>query len=176
MKKIVIGLIIISFYNCLTIKNLENKTNDYLSEKPIIYDYADKINYEQLNFIKKSYNWNNEKILIITYVQPIAISTCNIDYKTIPESGKKWREDFYSKINTEDCLNIEIFADGEKIKSKLDNLIYFDDKDNFLYDNFFSRKKSCFGIMVLNNNGFYIQYNGHYTETQIAKFIENLKT
>ncbi|PCI02537.1 MAG: hypothetical protein COB81_05110 [Flavobacteriaceae bacterium] len=176
MKKILIGLIIFLFYSCSTTKNAENRTNDSHKEKPLIYDYADKINDEQLKFIKESYNWNNEKILIISYIQPIAISTCNINYKTIPDSGKKWREDFYSKINTEDCLKIEVLANGEKVKNILDNIIYFDDKNDFLYDNFFNRKKSCFGIMVVNNDGFYIQYNGHYSERQVAKFIENLKT
>jgi hypothetical protein len=175
MKKIIIVLIVFLFYSCSTTKNVENKKNDSNNEKPITYDYADKINDEQLNFIKKNYNWTNEKILILSYIQPIAISTCNIDYKTIPESGKKWRKDFYSKINTEGCLNIQVFGSGEIIKSKLDNITYFDDKDDFLYENYFSRKKSCFGILVINNEGYYIQDNGHTSEKQVEKFIENLK-
>ena len=175
MKKILIGLIILLFHSCSTTKNLDNKTNDSKKAKPIIYDYADKISNEQLNFIKKTYNWNDEKLLIINYIQPIEISPCKIDYKSIPESGKKWSKDFYSKINTQECLNIQVFASGELIESKLDNITYFDDKDDFLYDNYFSRKISCFGIFIVNNDGYYIQYNGHKSERQVAKFIENLK-
>lgn len=176
MKKILIGLIILLFYNCSTTKKLENQTNESKNEQPIIYDYANKISNEQLTFIKKTYNWNTENILIINYVQPIEISPCKIDYKSIPESGKEWRKDFYSKINTEGCLNIQVFASGELLKSKLDNIIYFDDKNDFLYESYFSRKKSCFGILVVNNNGYYIQYNGHTSERQVAQFIELLKT
>lgn len=175
MKKLLIALIIITFYNCSTTRKAENKIILTQDEKPIIYDYADKISPDQLNFIKKSYNWKNEKILIISYIQPIKVSTCNIDYKKIPESGKKWREDFYSKINTKDCLKIEVLFNGEKIAEKLDNIEYFDDKNDFLFNTFFSRKKSCFGVVVINNKGFYIQYNGHYSERQVSKFIENLK-
>jgi hypothetical protein len=182
MKKIIIALTIIIFYNCSTSKNTESKKFVIENEKvvvgdgkTVIYDYADKINSEQLNFIKKTYNWKNEKILIIDYVQPISISTCNINYSKIPDSGKKWRKEFYSKINTEDCLKIQIFSNGEKLKKRLDNIIYFDDKNDFLFDIFFSRRKSCFGVLVLNNEGYYIQHNGHTSENQVSKFIENLK-
>jgi hypothetical protein len=177
MKKILIGLIIILFYSCSATINLENQTNDSKNEEQIIYDYADKISDEQLTFIKKAYNWNDEKILIIDYVQPIEISPCELDYKSIPNSGKKWRKDFYSKINIEGCLNIQVFGSGEIIKeSKLDNITYFDDKNDFFYKNYFSRKKSCFGILVINNDGYYIQHNGHTSARQVAKYIEKIKT
>lgn len=168
MKKVLIGLVVLLLYNCSTTKNKK--------DKPIFYDYADKISTEQLTYIKNTYNWNDENILIIDYIQPIEISPCKLDYKFIPESGKEFRKKFYSKINTEGCLTIQVFASGELIKSKLDNITYFDDKDDFLYENYFSRKKSCFGILVINNDGYYIQYNGHNSERQVAKFIENLRT
>ncbi|WP_055445199.1 hypothetical protein [Lacinutrix himadriensis] len=168
MKKtslpILITLIVFSFYS---IKGMAQE------EKPILYDFADKINTEQLNFIKKNYNWNNEKLLIINYSQPI--SSCHFDNNKITSDSKKWWRDFYSKINTEDCLNIKVLSNGELVKRKLDNIKYFDDKNDFLLNNFFSRKKSCFGVLVLNEQGDYIQYNGHYSERQVAKFIENLK-
>lgn len=54
---------------------------------------------------------------------------------------KGWK-DFYSKINTKDCLNIKVLANGERVKNELDNINYFDDKNNFLLTNFFGRKKS----------------------------------
>lgn len=173
MKKILIGLIILLLYSCSTTKNLDNETNDSKKEKPIIYDYADKISNEQLTFIKKTYNWGDEKILIINYSQPI--NYCHFDNNKITSKSKKWWNEFYSKINTEACLNIEILANGERVQQKLDNINYFDDKNDFFFTNFFIRKKSCFGVIVINNQGFYIQYNGHYSEKQVAKYIENLK-
>ena len=174
MKKTILPIIIsLTILSCSTSKTVENKKVESLNEKPITYDYADKIGSEKLNFIKRTYNWNNEKILILNYSQPI--DSCHFDNNKITSEGKKWWKDFYSKINTEDCLNIKVLANGERVKNKLDNLKYFDDKNDFLFTNFFGRKKSCFGILVINNEGYYIQYNGHYSEKQVAKYIANLK-
>ncbi|WP_298327236.1 hypothetical protein [uncultured Dokdonia sp.] len=175
MKKTILSIIIVlTILSCSTTKTVENKKKtDSLNEKPITYDYADKIGSEKLNFIKKTYNWNNEKILIINYSQPI--NSCHFDNNKITSESKKWWNDFYSKIDTEDCLNIKVLANGERVKNKLDNLNYFDDKNDFLLINFFGRKKSCFGILIINNEGHYIQFNGHYSEKQVAIYIENLK-
>lgn len=167
---IIIALTILA---CSTPKTVEYKKVDSLNEKPIIYDYADKIGSEKLNFIKKTYNWNNQQILILNYSQPINI--CHFDNNKITTGTEKWWKDFYSKINTENCLNIKVLANGERVKNKLDNYNYFDDKNNFLFINFFGRKKSCYGVLVINNEGDYIQYNGHYSEKQVAKYIATLK-
>jgi hypothetical protein len=111
--------------------------------------------------------------LIINYSQPI--NSCHFDNNKITSEGKKWWRDFYSKINTDDCLNINVLANGERVKRRIDNLNYFDDKYDFLLKNFFKRKSSCFGVLVLNDEGYYIQFNGHYSERQVSKYIENLK-
>lgn len=71
-------------------------------------------------------------------------------------------------------MNIKFLANGERVKRKLDNISYLDDKNDFLLKNFFDRKKSCFGVLVINQDGDYIQYNGH-SERQVAKFTENLR-
>ena len=47
MKKILIGLIIITFYNCSTTKT----TNSLNTE--IVYDYSGKVDNEQLIYIQK---------------------------------------------------------------------------------------------------------------------------
>lgn len=161
------------FLSCSATKTVENTKVDTQNEKLITYDYADKIDSLKLDFIKKTYNWNIEKILILNYSQPI--DNCHFNNNKITSEGRKWWRKFYSKINTEDCLNINVFANGESVKNKLDNLNYFDDKNDFLLTNFFSRKQSCFGVLVLNSKGYYFQYNGHYSEKQVAKYIENLK-
>ena len=144
------------------------------NNKPIYYDFADKLSAEQLQFLQSTYNWDTEKILIINYNQPI--SSCHFDNNKITSQGKRFWQDFYAKINTENCLNIQVLANGERVKNKLDNITYFDDADDFLLDNFFNRKKSCFGVLVINQTGNYVQFNGHYSEKQVATFIEELKS
>lgn len=47
-------------------------------------------------------------------------------------------------------MNIHVFADSRRLRKKLDNTSLFDDKDDFLLENFFSRKQSCYGLMVVN--------------------------
>lgn len=179
MKKITLQLIVcLILTSCSSTKNLDDKKSNThqvkpIEVKPITYDYADKINSAKLEFIKKNYNWKSQKVLIINYSQPI--SSCHFDNNKITSEGKKWWRDFYSKIDTHNCLNIEVLAEGERVHRKLDNVRYFDDKYDFLLTNFFERKKSCFGVLVLNDEGYYIQYNGHYSERQVAKYIENLK-
>ena len=174
MKKIILQIIIgLVIFSCSTTKNTDNKKIDTQKEKPITYDFADKVNSEQLDFIRINYNWTKEKILIINYSQPI--HSCHYDNTKITSKSEKWWKDYYSKVNTEDCLNIKVLANGERVKRRLDNITYFDDKNDFFLNNFFIRKKSCVGILVLNDDGYYIQFNGEYSKRQVAKYIENLK-
>ena len=174
MKKVLFKIFIfLSIVSCSSTKGVENKENNIENEKPIYYDFADKMDSEKLLFIKNNYNWNNEKILIINYKQPI--SSCHFDNNKITSEGKTWWKNFYSKVDTENCLNIQVLANGERVKKKLDKIYYFDDENEFLLTNFFDRKKSCFGVLVINDQGDYIQYNGHYSERQVDKFIKNLK-
>src|SRR5690554_5052144 len=167
-KNIFIAILSLTIISCSTSKKVKTE-----NEKPITYSFADKISSAQLNFIRTNYNWDNEKILIINYKQPI--SSCHFDNNRITSDGKEWWENFYSKINTENCRNINVLANGERVKSKLDNVNYYDDKNDFLLINFFDREQSCFGVLVMNDEGYYIQFNGHYSERQVAKYIENLK-
>ena len=111
--------------------------------------------------------------MIINYRQPL--SDCHFDNHKITSDSKKWWTEFYSKVDVDNSLNIDVFSNGEKIRKKMDNRNYFDDKDDFLLNNFFDRKKSCFGIMVLNQQGQYFQFNGHYSEKQVEIFINELK-
>lgn len=113
-------------------------------------------------------------MLIINFTQPL--SSCHFYNNEINSTSEKFWADFYSKIDLENCSNIFVLSNGEKVKKKLDNKKYFDDKDDFLLQNFFNRKKTCFGVIVISKAGYYIQYNGHYSEIQVAQFIENLKT
>jgi hypothetical protein len=172
MKKKLLQIFIgILFFSCSSTKNVDNSSIE-TKEKTITYDYAGKVDNNQLRFIKTNYNWNTEKVLIINYKQPLSI--CHFDNHKISK-GNKWWKKFYSKIDTENCANIHVLANGEIKNKNIDNKNIFDDKNDFLLSNFFNRKTSCFGVLVVDNEGYYIQYNGHYSERQVSKYIENLK-
>ena len=167
MKKTLIGFIIITFYNCSTTKT----TNSLHTE--IVYDYSGKVDNEQLIYIQKKYKWETNGILIINFNQPL--SSCHFNNNRINKTTEKFWQNFYSKINTDNCSNVFVLSNVEKVKKKIDYKKYFDDKDDFLLQNFFNRKKTCFGVLVINLNGYYMQYNGHYSKRQVTKFIESLK-
>lgn len=138
-------------------------------DKPITYDFTGKLNEGEMKFMNDYYNWDSKEILIINFTQPR--SDCHFDNHTHKTGNTKWWKDYYKKINIKNCSNIFVCPE----KHKRDKTLYYD-KANFLYDNFFNRKESCFGVLVLNKNGDYLQYNGHYSERQVSKFIENLKS
>ena len=174
MKKIILQTLLgILTISCSSTKVVDNVEADNLKEQAVNATFAGKVDSQHLNLIKQYYHWQDEEILIINYKQPI--SSCHFDNNTITSKGKKWWKDFYSDINTANTLNIQVLANGEKVKNKLDDLNFFDDKNDLLLNNFFNRKRSCFGVLVVNKNGDYFQYNGHYSESQVGAFIENLR-
>lgn len=178
MKKIVQLIILLLILSCSSTKSIEKKTIEKIDVKThkiktIVFDYVGVINSEKLNFIKNNYKWKHEEILIINYSQPV--KSCHFDNQVINSVTKKFWKEFYAKIDTENCLNIKVLANGKRFIGKLDNMIYFDDKDDFLLKNFFERKRSCFGILTIHKNGNYLQYNGHYSERDVAQYIYDLK-
>ncbi len=163
MKKILFALLIIFSFNCSSTEKVNNTvTNDKTKNKIVYFDFTGVLNKKQINFINKNYDWDSGKLLIINFTQPR--SYCHFDNHKRTSQSVKWWHSFYSKINIENCSNIFVVSNGYRNK----------DKDNFLLNNFFNRKKSCFGVMVINGNGLYLQFNGHYSENQVSKFIEKL--
>ena len=174
MKKIILPLfIMISSLSCSSTQVVKNDEPENFQAQPVSADFAGKIDSQILDQIRDFYHWKEEEILIINFKQPL--SSCHFNNNKITTGGKKWWKNFYSKINTENALNIQVLANGERVRRKLDDIKYFDDKNDLLYNHFFRRKSSCFGVMVINEEGEYYQYNGHYSERQVSAFIENLK-
>ncbi len=156
------------FLTIITIVLFQN-VNAQDENKLIKTDFKGKINNEELKFIKQQFDWNEEKILIINYTQ--LRSDCHFDnHKHLKEGGKWWKK-FYSKIELNNCLNK--FACSEKHKGISDLYI---DRTNYFLKNYFSHKKSCFAVLVINKNGDYMQYNGHYSEEQVSHYIKTLKS
>jgi len=81
--------------------------------KTIECDFANRVNEKSLNFIKKNYNWNTCKILVINYSQPL--NYCHFDNNLISKQIIKFFEDFYVKINKEDCLLIKVRSNGKRV-------------------------------------------------------------
>lgn len=174
MKKTILQIIIvISAFACTSTQEIKKTSSNNRVEQPVDADFAGKVDGENLNLIKDYYHWEDEEILIINYKQPV--SGCHFDNHKITPQSRKWWKDFYSKINTDNALNIQVLSNGEKVKNKLDDTKFFDDKNDLLLNNFFGRKSSCFGVLVLNDRGEYLQFNGHYSERQVEAFIEHLK-
>ena len=174
MKKNLISLLFtLLLFSCIQQKKVFVTKINPEKIKNVVYDFKGKVDVEVLTFLAKNYNWNTQEILIVNYSQPI--KDCHFDNNQLTKQSIKFFDDFYAKINTENSLIVKVFSNGERIRRKLDNVKYFDDKEDFLYINFFSKKRSCFGVLVIHKNGNYYQYNGHYTEKQVAKFSYNLK-
>ena len=162
------------FLSCSSTKTTAGKDSvNAQSEKPVLLDFAGELSAEQLSFVRTAYHWESDEVLIINYSQPIA--NCHFDNNQINNASERWWNDFYSKVNTENCRIIKVLSNGERVRGKLDEEYYFDDKNDFLFENFFNRKQSCYGVLVINTRGEYLQYNGHYSEKQVEKYIEALK-
>lgn len=173
MPKSICLLLVILFISCSSSRSGQSEKNTKPGEDYVYADFTGSLKAEKIAKLKDYYNWKEEEILIINYRQPLL--DCHFNNHKITSDSKKWWTQFYSKIDTDNSLNISVFADGEKIREKMDNRKFFDDKDDFLLNNFFIRKKSCFGILVVNQQGDYFQYNGHYSEKQVETFIMELK-
>lgn len=174
MRKIILQILIgILAVSCSSTKVVNNVKANNRKKQPVHADFAGEVDSQDLILIRQYYHWKDEDILIINFKQPV--SSCHFNNNKITSKGKKWWKDFYSKNNTENTLNIQVLANGERVKNKLDDLTFFDDKNDLLLNNFFNRKSSCFGVLVVNKDGDYFQYNGHYSERQVRVFIENLR-
>ena len=171
MKKIILQ--ILTGFLAISCSSTKELNTNNIAEQPVSADFTGKVDSQNLDLIKQHYHWKDEEILIINYKQPI--SSCHFNNNKITSKSKNWWNEFYFKIKTDNTLNIHVLANGEKVKNKLDDLKYFDDKNDLLWNNFFYRKKSCFGVLVLNKDGDYFQYNGHYSERQVEVFIDSLK-
>jgi len=137
--------------------------------------YNGKINQNQLSFIKNNYPWKTGEILVINYRQPR--NSCHYDnYKNLsPKTSSKYWNDFYSKMEFKNISNIWVYADSKRANKVLDNTRNFEDKYYFFSVNFFSKDKTCHGILAINDQGDYIQKNGEYTQEEVAGYLKKLE-
>lgn len=133
--------------------------------------YSGKLNTIQLKFIKDNYPWKDGEFLIINYRQPKRSCHYNNYYKI---ASSTWFDNLYSKIKLHNISNIFIYADSKRAKKIIDFKKHFEDKNHYLLDNFFSKDKSCYGLMIINEQGDYKQKNGEYFQSDIVSFVNKL--
>ena len=166
-------LLLFILFSCASVKTTttEKFTND--ENFPLIYDFKYKLEANEIEFLRKNYNWQEEDILIINFRQPR--NFCHYDNNKVSKKTIKWWNDFYSKINIENCLNVFVYSENSRSLKNYNQQNYFLDKEKFIFMNFFNKKRSCDGVLIINKNGDYFQHGGHYSEKQVAKLISVLK-
>ena len=81
-----------------------------------------KINEEQLKFIKENYNWNEENIIVINFLQ--TKRNCQYNAYKNWDVSKKWWENFYSKIDLTNVANRYVYSNAKAAKRIIDSCVY----------------------------------------------------
>ena len=170
MKKLLLIFLILSISCSSTKETSENEEipEDYVPK----VDFLGRLEKEEIRFLKNNYKWADGEVLVINFKQPG--SECHYDNSNVSRASRKWWKRFYLKVNRDNYSNIQVISDSHRVEKHIDNEFFFGDKDKFLLENFFNRRKSCLGVLVINEAGEYLQYNGEYSEKQVAKFIDVL--
>jgi hypothetical protein len=134
--------------------------------------HSGNINDVQLRFIKENYNWHTEGVIIINFLQPK--SNCHYDAYTNLKVADPWWTEFYSKLNLDGVANRFVYSDRNAARKIIDDTIYLADTDKFLLNTFFSKKKFCHGVIVINRKGEFQQKSSEYSGEEIRKFLEIL--
>lgn len=130
---------------------------------------------EELSFIKTTYKWNTQDFLVISFRQ--SSSKCHYDnYKSLRNSSIKRRgfKNMREKTITFDTKIISVSADKNKIENYIDNEEVFFDLYDFMGFRFFSKDKSCFCLIVINNKGEFRTKVGEYSIDNIIAFLTEL--
>jgi len=138
MKRLIILLIGIIFLSCSSSKEINIKKINPEKVEKNIFGFSGKIDKESLSFIKENYLWNNEKILIINFRQPK--SYCHFNNSFINNQSLNFQKRFYSKINTNDCLIINVLSNKKNIRKKLMQKKHYIDKNKYFLNNFLIEK------------------------------------
>lgn len=134
-------------------------------------DYSGKLNVTQLNVIEGLFSWEKEELIIINYRQPIRY--CHYD-QYISVGSTKWFDDFYSELNLKNTHNVFVYYESKRSEGIIDGKKHFFDLNKYLFNNFFNKGKSCYGLLIVNKNGIYQQKIGEYSKKYIKKYINKL--
>lgn len=161
MKKILLFFILVYFFSGET--HSQSRIN------------KGKLLPESLVFVQKTYNWNSEKFLVISFRQ--SRSKCHYDnYKSLRNSAiiRKGFINMRDKTNEFDTKIISVSSDKDKVEKYIDNETIFFDLYDFLGFRFFSKSKSCFCLIVINRDGEFKSKVGEYSADDINLFLTEL--
>ncbi|RKS42759.1 hypothetical protein BC962_3046 [Gillisia mitskevichiae] len=154
--------IFIIIFSFLTLSN---------ASKPNQFD--NKLDSDELQFIRENYGWNESDLIIINFKEPN--SNCWYDNYKSPKKANKWWDEFYSDIKLINIRNVFIYSDSKRVKSVIDFDKHFPDYSNFFLNKFFNKENTCFGLLIIHKNGSYISKNGEYTKSDILTMISKLQ-
>ena len=131
-----------------------------------------KLTQKEINFLEETYDWKSDKLLILNIIMPR--KRCNYDnYKNLSKA-KLWWTKFYEKVDLTKAENRFIYSEATNTKSIVDNKMYFLDRNNYIFNEFFSNDEVCFGVVVIDKTGNFKYKAGEYSEVEINDFINKL--
>ena len=137
------------------------------------FSQENKIPKEKLETLKRFYNWNDEKLLIVNFYLPK--NSCHYNQYNDLKSGKKWIENnIYKNIELNNIKNIFIYSESQEAKSIIDNISCFFDYENYFLNTFFNVKNHCYGIVVINENGNFIHKLGEFSKYDVKRLINKV--
>lgn len=128
---------------------------------------------EELETLKQSYKWNEEKILIVNFYLPK--NKCHYNQYENLKNGQKWFDDnIYKTINLSNTKNIFVYSDKLAAKKIIDNIRFFEDFDNYFQNNFFNVNDNCYGVIAINSKGKYSFKIGEFSTEDVTLLLKNM--
>ncbi|AZQ43953.1 hypothetical protein [Nonlabens ponticola] len=139
------------------------------------YERHGFLNTQNIDFLKKYYDWNDEELLYIFAMHDPRI--CGFRRSELPTAEQRIAE----SRNTENIYFDYIIQDSKKVvhvdlveqigvnTNKL-NKDFHPDYNNYLQKNFFTKPDNCIAILVINQKGEYYQDGWHISKEQISNY------
>lgn len=159
MKKVIIAFV----FFIVSSANLMAQNNKY--------EFNGVLTSSEIQIIKKRFNWDTEKTLVVNFRQPLDYCHYN-QYINVKLST--WFEDYFSEMKLSDSRIVYVYSEAKLARKRIDNKDYFADENNFLFNKFFNKRKSCYAILIIRSNGEYQQKNGEYSPKDILRMIQNM--
>lgn len=132
-----------------------------------------QLDANQIQILRENYSWNIEnKLIILNFIQPKKNCHYN-NYENLNQPSSWWKE-FYSKIDTTSAENKFVYSDSIAAKKVIDGKSHFSDPNNFLLNNFFQNMPFCYGVIIINTQGFYKLKGSEYSSSEVSKFLQDL--
>ena len=131
-----------------------------------------KLTIDEQNDLKQTFNWNDEKILLLNIVPPIKFSDSyseDIKIDSLKSSG------FYKEVNLLRIDNKFVYSSCTKSNQKIESDLFIIDKKEIIARIFFARSQApCYGIILIRTDGEFRIITSEYSSSAIKILIEEL--